>query len=222
MINAIGQLLPLMVAVALSTVPILVTVTILLAPRSSSAALFFLIGSLAGSFAVTGVLTLILMQFPAASSRRNEPGVGVAEIVLGCALIAYGVLLLVRSRGSSPQTELPKWLRAVGTVRPSAALGLAVALTLRPKAILLSTAAALILGTSGLKVAETVIVLGIFVIVGGSSVAVPIILTLANPRMMRRPLESSRQWIVRNSRTVSLVVVFIVGTFVLGHGMTLL
>jgi hypothetical protein len=67
MINVIGQLLPLMVAVALSTVPILVTVTVLLAPRSSSSALFFLIGTLLGSFAVTGVLTLILLQFPASS-----------------------------------------------------------------------------------------------------------------------------------------------------------
>jgi hypothetical protein len=220
MINAIGQLLPLMVAVALSTVPILVTVTILLAPRSSPAALFFLIGSLLGSFAVTGVLTLILLQFPAASARRMQPGVGVAEIVLGFGLIAYGVVLLIRSRGTTPQTELPRWLRAVGTIRPTAALGLAVALALRPKALLLSTAAALILGTSRLTVGETVVVLAIFVGVGGSSVAVPIILTLANPHMMRPPLEASRGWITRNSRTVSLVVVFLVGTFVLGDGMT--
>jgi hypothetical protein len=220
MINVIGQLLPLMVAVALSTVPILVTVTVLLAPRSSSSALFFLIGTLLGSFAVTGVLTLILLQFPASSSRPMQPGVGVAEIVLGCGLLAYGVVLLIRSRGASPQTELPKWLRAVGTIRPVAALGLGIALTLRPKALLVSTAAALIIGTSRLTVPETVIVLAVFVAVGGSSVAVPIILALGNPTMMRRPLEASRNWIIRNSRTVTLVVVFLIGTFVLGDGMT--
>jgi hypothetical protein len=111
-------------------------------------------------------------------------------------------------------------LRAVGTIRPVAALGLAIALTLRPKALLVSTAAALIIGTSRLTVPETVIVLAVFVAVGGSSVAVPIILALGNPTMMRRPLEASRNWIIRNSRTVTLVVVFLIGTFVLGDGMT--
>ena len=219
MINAIGQLLPLMIAVALSTVPILVTVTVLLSPGSSTSR-FFLTGWLLGLLAITGVFTLALQSFPPASARSSEPALGVAQIVIGFGLIAYGIFLLTRMRTAAPQTELPRWLRAVGTVRPITALGLAIVLNLRLKALLLSAAAALILGTSRLSVPETLIALAIFVGVGGSSVAVPIVLALANPEMRQRPLEATRQWIIRNNRAVTLVVVFIVATVILGDGMT--
>jgi Sap, sulfolipid-1-addressing protein len=221
MINVIGQLLPLMVAVALSSVPIMVTVTILLAPKSGRTAFAFLIGWFLGLFVVTGVLTLVLQSvIPGATTRRSEPTVGVIEIVIGLLLIGYGVVLLVRSRNADAQTELPKWLRAVGTMRPLTSLGLALLLNIRPKSLLLSTTAALILGTTRLPVSETVIVLLVFTAVGGSTVGVPIVLALVNPRMMRRPLQATEGWLVRNSRTVTVVVAAIVGTVVLGDGLT--
>jgi Sap, sulfolipid-1-addressing protein len=222
MVNVIGQLLPLMVAVALSSVPIMVTVTILLTPKSRRTAFAFLIGWLLGLLLVSGILTLVLQSIPSASRRRAQPTVGITEIVIGCLLIGYGLFLLVRSRGRevNTRTELPKWLRAVGTMKPVPSAGLALLLNVRPKSLLLSATAALILGTSGLPVPETVVVLLIFVVVGGSTVSVPIVLTLVNPDMMRRPLQSTERWLLRNSRTVTLVVALIIGTVVLGDGMT--
>jgi hypothetical protein len=220
MINAVGELLPLMVAVALSTVPILVTVTILLTPDSRSTAIAFLIGWLAGMFVVTGLLALVLQWIPRSAAPQHQPRVGAAEIVIGCALIAYGVFLVARRRSTSPRTELPSWLRSVGELRPIASIALAVALNLRPKALLLSTTAGIILGTSRLAPAQTIWTLAIFVAVGGSTVAVPVILAVLRPDTMRRPLQATEAWITRNSRTVTLVVVFIAGAVVLGDGMT--
>ena len=113
MVSVLGQLLPVMVAVALSSVPVLVTLTILLAPGSRRSALLFLIGSLVGMFAVPGLLTWGLQSVPGASSRRNQSTVGAIEIVLGLALMAYGVVLFLRRRGAPPQTELPKPLQSL-------------------------------------------------------------------------------------------------------------
>lgn len=221
MINAVGELLPLMVAVAISTVPILVTVTILLAPDSRTTAISFLVGWLVGMFVVTGLLALVLQALPRAAAPHAQPTVGIVEIVIGCALLGYGVFLVTRRRTlSSPRTELPGWLRSVGELRAPASFGLAVALNLRPKAILLSATAGIILGTSRLTLGQTVGVLLIFVAVGGSTVGVPVILAVARPQTMRRPLQATESWITRNSRTVTVVVVFIAGAVVLGDGMT--
>src|SRR4051812_41445281 len=220
MINAIGQLLPLMVAVALSSVPMMVTVTILLTPRSGPSALLFLIGSLVGMFAVTGLLALTVQAVPASSARRDQDVVGADAVVLGLALIVYAVVQFVRSRRSGAQTELPRLVRSVGSIRPVPALGLGLVLNLRPKALLLSTSAAVLLGTTRLSLPETVVVLLVFVLVGGSTISVPVVLALANPEKMHRPLEATSQWLVRNSATVTGAVAFLVGTFVLGDGMT--
>jgi Sap, sulfolipid-1-addressing protein len=222
MVNVLGQLLPLMVAVALSSVPILVVVTILLAPEAHRSALLFLIGWLVGMFAVTGLLALGVQAVPRAAAPRNQDTVGAIEIVLGLALMGYAVVLLLRGRRSPARTELPRPLRSVGAIKPVAALGLALLLNVRPKALLLATSAGLILGTSRLTTSETVIALVVFVAVGGSTVSVPVVLTLARPDRMRRPLQGTHAWLVRNSRTVTVLVLFVVGSFVLGQGMTLL
>jgi Sap, sulfolipid-1-addressing protein len=218
--GVLGQLLPVMVAIALSSVPVMVTVTILLAPGSRRSALLFLAGWLAGMFAVPGLLTWGFQSVPGASSRRNQGTVGAIEVVLGLALMAYGIVRFVRRRRSPPPTELPKPLRSVGAIRPGAALGLGLLLNLRPKALLLSASAAVIIGTSGLAASEAAVALLLLVAVGGSTVTVPVVLAVTDPDGMRRPLEATRTWLIRHSSAVTAIVAFAVGAFVLGTGVT--
>jgi Sap, sulfolipid-1-addressing protein len=220
MLGVLGQLLPLMLALALSSVPVLVTVTILLAPSAGRTALAFLIGWLLGLFLLTGGLALIVQSIPPWRTGRNQPAIGFVEIVLGLGLVGFAVLLIFRRRGASARTELPRWARSVGSMRPLASFGLALALNLRPKSLLLATAAALILGTNGLGISEIVLVLLVFVVVSGSSVAVPIILALADPAAMEPKLHSMEDWILRNSRTVAFTVSLIIGVVLIGDGLT--
>jgi hypothetical protein len=219
MVSVIGELLPLMLAVALSSVPIMVTLTILLGPRSGSRALAFLIGWLLGIVLVTALFTIGFQALPAGSSWRNRSAVAAGEIVVGSALLAYGILLLVRKPAEQARTELPKWFRAAETMNPAASFGLALLLNIRPKALLLATAAALIIGSRPLSTSATIAVLLIYAVIGGSTVSVPIVLALARPEMMRRPLAATERWLAKNSRTVTLLVLVFVGVVVLGNGM---
>ncbi len=220
MVEVIGALLPLMLAVAVSSVPVMVAVTILLAPRSRTPALLFLIGLLVGMFAVTVLLAFTAQSIPDSAVRRNQDVVGGVEILLGVALIVDAVVQFFRSRRSPARTELPKLLRSVGSIRTVPALGLGLLLNLRPKAVLLATSAAVILGTSRLSPTETVAVLLVYVAVGGSTVIAPVVLTLANPNRMRRPLKATSEWLVRNSRVVTTIVALIVGALLIWNGMT--
>ncbi|MET0932260.1 MAG: GAP family protein [Mycetocola sp.] len=221
MLAVVGQLLPLMLAGALSTVPILVTITILLAPRPTTSAILFLIGWMIGLFLVTALFAFGVQSVTGVSLRRNQQAVGIAEILIGSALITSGIVLAIRRPRRRDTVEgTPRWLRTVGRIKPVASLGFGLLLNIRPKALLIAAAAGLIIGTSRLDPAETMIVLAVFTVVSGSTVATPVVLAIARPVAMRRRLERAQQWIVRNSRAVTIVVLLVVGTFVLGDGLT--
>lgn len=219
MIQTIGQLLPLAACVALSSVPIMVIITILLGPRSRGPSLAFLIGWAVGMFGVLGLFSLGVSLVKSPISFGSGPLIAWVEIVIGIGLVAYGAINFARTRKRPVSDELPRWLRAMETVRTVPALGLAIVLNLRPKALLISSAAAIVIGSSGLVGSAVVIEILIFVAIGSSTVIVPIIVSLARPNAMRRPLQSARRWITTNSGTVTLVAALLTGVVIVGHGM---
>ncbi len=218
MLAVIGQLLPITLAVALSTVPITAVLTILLSP-GSGAALPFAIGLVLGILLVTGALALGLRSVPANGSRTATVGFAIAELAVGAALVVYACILFARRRRVKPIDELPGWLRAVGRIRPLPAFGLGVLLAIRPKSLLLSATAGLIIGPAELGVTGFVLILVGYAVLGGSTVALPAILTLARPEKMRGPLGAAEHWSARNSRTVTTLVSLVIGTAVFGAGL---
>lgn len=215
----IGQLLSIGIAVALSTVPITVTITILLSPTASRSALAFLIGWLIGMFLVAGAFALGLHGISLPANSDTQLLVGIAELLIGLALIVYGLRMLIRHSGTPSTTELPRALRMVESIKPAPAFGLAVLLNLRPKALLLAAAAGLVTGGSGLELWQDTIALVVYVVLGASTVAVPIIFCLARPDRARPPLQRAKAWISRNNRTVTFVVAVVVGTVIFGDGL---
>jgi hypothetical protein len=234
----IGQLLPIALAVALSTVPITATITILLSPKASGSALLFLIGWVAGLIVVTVAFSLGARAAPDDRPIGATPLLAWVEVILGAGLAIVGVVSLVRRstrlRATSAaggetadsdavdetDADAPRWLRLVETIKPVPALGLALAFNVRPKALLLAAAAGLVIGSSSIGFAQHAISLAIYVVLAGSSVIVPIVLWLVRPNAMRRPLRAAEAWVIRNSSTVSVIVAIVVGTFVLGNGLT--
>jgi hypothetical protein len=155
---------------------------------------------------------------PQNSHSGTQPGVGIAELLVGAVMMGYGVLMLSRRRTVAASTELPRLLRRITAVKPPAALGMALALNLRPKAILLSAAVGLVIGSAVLEGWQDAIALGAYVVVGTSTVAVPIILCLANPERAKPPLRAAQAWIEKHGRSVTFVVALVVGTVILGDG----
>lgn len=217
--GVVGQLLPIALAIALSTVPLTAVLTILLSPRPA-VALPFLIGLLLGMLIVTGAFALGLRAAPLAAGSAQQAALAIGEIVLGSALVVYGIVLFARRRKVPPIEDLPRWLKAVGRIRAAPAFGLGLILTVRPKALLLSAAAGIVIGSASFSPTEFVVVLLLFVVVGGSTVAVPVIFTLARPKEARRPLGAAERWIAENSRTMTTLIAVIVGVVVLGVGLT--
>ena len=217
--QAIGHILPIALAVAISSVPIMATILILLSPRRSQSAVPFLIGWVLGIATVVSLCTAFAQLIPTARSpRRPETAIGSAEILVGIALIVIAVVAWRRAR-ANPSTTMPKWLNAVGSLGPLASFGVAFALNLRPKGLLLAIAAGLALRGDGLTVGESAVAIAIYTVVASSTVAVPIIVTLASPKRMEPRLVSAKEWISRNNGIITAIILVMIGVVIIGTGL---
>jgi hypothetical protein len=217
MTEAIGQILPLAIAVALSTVPILAAILILLSDAKPVVSIALLAGWAVGVASVLALLAVGFGLIPASFLRRNDSVVGIFRIVLGSALLVYPVIAWRRRRSRQP-SELPHWMSTLGRINPWGALGFGLALALRPKNVILSVAGAVVIGDASLRVRDTAIVIGIFTIVGVSTVALPIIGYLAAPEKARNPLNVTRTWLVTNGGILMFVVSLLAGVVIIGSG----
>ncbi|WP_431797243.1 GAP family protein [Microbacterium kunmingense] len=218
MLAAIGQLLPIAAATAVSSVPITAMLVILLSPRRRQAAIPFLVGWLVGIAAVTSVCALGARLLPQPSESGSSVALGVTEVLVGGALVAGGLLTL-RARVSR-RTEARAWLGRVDALGPWSSFAVAVVLNLRPKALLLACAAGLVIRGASLTVGHATIVIAIYTVLAGSTIAVPIAMTMASPGRMEPRLVQAKGWLHRHARVISAVVLLMVGVVAVGNGLT--
>jgi hypothetical protein len=218
-VQAIGHVLPIALAVALSSVPIMATIFILLSSNRSRSALPFMIGWVLGLFVVVSLSALAAQLVPAPRGpRRPEPAVGAIEILVGLALVVLGILSLRRARRASVPA-MPKFFDGQRKLGPWESFGLAIILNLRPKGLLLAIAAGLtIRGDTG-SLTEALIVVVIYTLIAASTVVVPIVATLVAPARMVPRLESTRDWLVRNGEAMTSLIVIMIGVVIIGMGM---
>jgi hypothetical protein len=215
------HLLPLSIALAFSTVPILAALLILLSPNRSRSAVPFLIGWIIGMFGIAALCTVLAQYIPSSRlPRREDETVGILEIVVGAALILLGIFSIWRARRRGPKEGIPKWLKSAETLGPFSSFGLAILLNLRPKSLLLAIAAGLALRADAGSVSAAVVSLAIYTAIGASTVAVPIIATVASPKRTEPKLISAREWLVRHGEVITSAIVILIGAIVIWVGIS--
>ncbi|MGN7798839.1 GAP family protein [Leifsonia sp. 22587] len=220
MLSVIGQLLPLAVAVALSSVPILAVLVLLLESSRPLVPTLFVVGYVVGLVIITSLFAIFLHAIPANTSTGPEPFVGVLEIVVGIALLVYAVIEVRRHPQAAERESLPRWMVALGRMRTLPALGLGFGLNIRPKSVLLAIAAGLVIGPAQLPVSQDVVAIAVYVVIGASSVATPALFALIRPDKARPALAATQRWLLRNDTTIAIVVATVIGTVIIGNGLT--
>lgn len=216
--QTLGHLLPLAIAFAVSSVPITAAIFILLSPNRSRSAVPFLVGWVSGAFVVVSACTLLahVISTPRLP-RRPETAIGTLEIVVGAALILLAVVTWIRARRAS-DPKAPAWLGALKRFGPWSALGVALLLNFRPKALLLAVAAGLAIRADTQTTPAALIAISVYTAIGVSTVALPIIATLVSPTKMEPRLVNAREWLLRNGSTVTSVILILVGVVVISIG----
>lgn len=217
--QTLWQLVPLGIALAFSTMPILAALLILLSPNRRRSALPFLIGWVGGMFLVAALATMAAQFVPAARvPRRAEETIGALEIIVGALLVAAGVFSLWRGRRRTVEPTIPAWLRGVDRLGPFLSFGLAVLLNFRPKSLLIAVAAGLALRADAHSTADMIIGLSVYTVIGSSTVLVPVSASLISPARTGPRLVAGREWIVRNGYVLTGIILVAVGVLIIVVG----
>ena len=219
MLSALGQVLPIAVAVAFSSVPITATILILLSPKRNISGAAFLVGWVAGLIIVVSAATFGAQALPIKSLRSQQSAFGVAEIVIGAALVILGIVSGLRAARHPTPAQGAKWLSAVKSFGPRPSFGLAVVLNFRPKGLLLGVAAGLAIGGDATSVSDAVGAIAFYVVISASTVAGPIISTIAMPELMQPRLVSAQHWLEQHGRLVTSLLMGLIGVVILGAGL---
>ena len=217
--QAIGDLLPFAIGVALSPIPIIAIILMLLSARAGANGASFLVGWVVGVAGASTVLIVVSASLRSGSNGAPSTSSSVIKLVAGIGLL----LLARRSIRKRPKpgeaAELPKWLTAIDTLTPGRAAALGVLLSaLNPKNLLLIAGAMVTLSQYHLAVGDVVIVITVFVLVAVSTVAAPVVIFVAGGARAQDRLDATRGWLSQNNATVMAVLLLVIGVVLIGKG----
>jgi threonine/homoserine/homoserine lactone efflux protein len=217
--DVVGETLPLALGVAISPIPIIAAILMLLSPKARGTSLGFLLGWVLGILVAVVAFTLLASVLPDAGDSSSKPVAGTIKIILGALLLVLAVKQWRSRPTGGAEPALPKWMHAIDTMSVGRAVVLGFLLSgLNPKNLLLGAAAGIAIGSADLTITDHVITIAVYTIVAASTVAVPVIAYLLATERMAAPLASLRTWLVHNNATVMAVLLLVIGVVVIGKG----
>jgi hypothetical protein len=220
--QAIGEILPLALGVAISPIPIIAVILMLFSPRAKSLGPAFLAGWVLGLLVVGGI-TLLVADPAGVEDDAGGPSTAssVIKLVLGL-LLLFVAFRQWQGRPKAGETpELPAWMQAIDTFTPIKALGIAAFLSgLNPKNLLLDISAGVSIAQLGLPSGEAFAALLVFIVIASVSVAVPVIWYLVAEEKARATLTGWRTWLTANNAVVMAVLLLVIGVSLIGKGIS--
>jgi hypothetical protein len=212
----VSEVVALAIAVAASPFAIIPAILVLFADRPRSTSLSYLAGWLVGLAA--GATAFVLLA--GVIELGDEPPTWAAwtRIGIGLALIGLGIRKWLRRTTS---TDLPAWMSSIESLRPARAFPLAAGLALvNPKILLLSAAAGAAIGAGTDDAADAASLVALYAVVGGLSVALPVLAYLVLGERVMGPLQRGRDWLERNNAAVMSVVMVVIGAVLVWNGIS--
>ncbi len=221
--QAIGQVLSYGVGVALSPMPIIAVVLMLVTPKGRVNGPSFLLGWIAG-IAVVGTIVLLVAS-GASASKHGAPAtwVSILKIVLGILLLALAAnQWRGRPRGDT-EPPLPGWMKSIDKFTPvrSAAMGIALS-AINPKNLLLAVGAAAAIAQTGASAASQAVALAVFILVATLGVGTPVAVSVLMRERASKILGSLHDWMARENATIMTVICLIIGAKLIGDAITAL
>ena len=217
---AIGDVLPLALGVALSPVPVIAVILVLLSPKASENGPAFLAGWVVGLSVVSIVVATLSGGAGLGSGGWGSALGSLIKVLLGLLLVGLAVRDFRNRPSPGEQPSLPGWMRAIDSVTAVRAFGIALLLSaVNPKNLSLTVAAAVTVVQGGLSSARAVFVLVLFVILASLSIAVPVALYVLGGSSGTRALNGLRTWLNANNATVTAVLLLVIGVVLFGKGL---
>lgn len=218
--GVIGELLPLALGVAISPIPIIAVILMLITPRARSNGLAFLVGWVGAVAIVATFAAVILGAADSAAGSDSSTASSIVRVVLGALLLVLA-LRNVRHRPAPGETAaMPKWMSALDQFTPVRSLGMAAVLGgVNPKNLVLHIAAGTAIAAAGLSTPQEAVSLVVYVVVASTSIIAPIVVYFALGEKAAGILGGWKDWLTTHNSAVMAVVFLLIGVMVLGKGL---
>ena len=218
--QAIGQILPLAVGVAISPVPIIAVVLMLVTPRARANGPAFVVGWLAG-LAVVGAIVLAVSPDATTDTGGPKTWVSVLKLILGLALVAMAAKQWRGRPHGDEEAVTPKWMGALDAFTPAKSAGAGVVLSaLNPKNLLLIVGGAAAVAQLGISTGDQVVAWIVFTLIASIGVGAPLVIFFAMGERAAGLLEGLKNWMARNNTVIMAVLCLIIGVKLIGDAIT--
>lgn len=210
MANILAEVLPYAVAVALSPMPIAALILMLLTRRARVNSVMFLAGWLLGLL----VLVFFVSTLISAQSSTASVAFPVRKIIqgfLGFVLILFALKQWRERPRRGEEAKMPKWMAAVESFSPQKALGAGLLLaTVNLKNTPMGIAAASVLSQAASSPQQLAGLIA-YLVVGGSTIMVPVAGFLVWGGQLEQRLISLKGWLIQNNAAIMLVLFLVLG-----------
>ena len=217
--QAVGEVLPLAIAAAISPFPIIGVVLMLVTPRARINGTMFVVGWLTG-LAVVGAIGLTVASAAGASDGgATSTRASVFQIGLGALLAVFAFRQWRKRPKPGEEPTMPKWMSAVDDFSPRQATTLGVALSaVNPKNLLLTLAAATTIAATDLPGTDQVIAFVFYACIATLGVGTPIVISFTAGDRSKAILDDMKTWLAHNNAAIMAVIFLVIGAKVLGQG----
>lgn len=215
----IGELLPLALGVAISPIPIIAAILMLLSPKARVTSVGFLLGWLIGIILAVTVFTLLSSILPESDGDASQPIKGIIQLILGALLF---LLALKQWRGRPKEGEEPKlpgWMQAIDKVSFFGAFGFGFLLSaLNPKNLIMAAGAGTDIGAAELSTGSIIGVIAIYTLIAASTVLIPVLGYLFAADRLSGTLDALRTWLTKENTVIMAMLLLVIGFSMIGKG----
>ncbi|ONI73929.1 hypothetical protein BWI15_11045 [Kribbella sp. ALI-6-A] len=219
----VGAVLPQAMAIALSPVPVICIVLVLMSDRPVRAGLSFAVGWLGALTIAIGLVVWLTDEVADDNDKVARDGVDVFQLAVGVLFAVLAVRYWRKRPAPGTPAPRPAIVDRVPLLSPPALVvtGAAAALAnLKNLPLILSAGSQL--GTAGLSSGSLIGAVAITVAVASFSVLGPLAaVAVTGPERSARALKSLEAWLLANLNTITIVVLTILATVLIGQGLDL-
>jgi threonine/homoserine/homoserine lactone efflux protein len=222
LLDAVGAVLPVALAVALNPFLLIATTLVLAAPRGRLNGWLLALGWTVG-LAVLTALAVLLADDADATGSTGSALIAWLRVLLGAALVVLAVRKVLRRPPAGSPVVMPRWMSAFEAPAPLTSLGLGAALGgANPKNLAFTVTAAGAIGDLGAHGSAAFVAGAVYVLLGSAAViALVLAHTVAGARVAP-VLATLRRVLTEHATVIVAVVLLLIGAMVLGEGLAAL
>ncbi|MEV5966549.1 GAP family protein [Kribbella sp. NPDC051952] len=220
----VGAVLPQALGIALSPVPMVCIVLVLMSGNPIRAGLSFVVGWCGALAIATGIVVLLTDAVTDDGSESARDGVDIVKLAVG---VVFAVLAVRYWRKRPPPGEPPPRPAIVEKILTMSGLGLvltgagAALANIKNLPLIISSGSQI--GGSGLTGGQEIGAAVVFVVVASLTVLVPLIaVAVVGAERSAAPLAALEQWLVGNLNTILVVLLTVLAAVMIGQGLDLL